>query len=183
MSAALTDSNRSDTGKEDRALADVTVRYLKRRPTERIAPFTFEWLYKLHGEVFGQVWKGGAGRPRRTEANFGVPPHRIDERMLQLALDIAVWNGPPIDDSAELHWRAVEIHPFVDGNGRWARLLASIWVRQRTSQLLNWPLEVRQPRSPLRSRYLVAIEQAVRGDDAELKALHRELAHPWPSRP
>jgi len=172
-----------DTGAEDRALAAVTVRYLKRRPTRRMAPFTLGWLYRLHREIFGRVWLGGAGKPRTAEANFGVPASRVNPAMFELARDVAVWDGDPIDDAAELHWRAVQIHPFVDGNGRWARLLASIWVRQRSSGLLDWPLDVRRPRSALRDQYLDAIERAVRGDDADLKALHRQWVRPWPARP
>ena len=172
-----------DRSAEDRALAAVTVRYLKRRPTRRMAPFNLGWFYGLHREIFGRVWRGGAGTPRTVEANFGVAPSRVNPALFELARDLAVWEGDPIDDAAELHWRAVQIHPFVDGNGRWARLLASIWVRQRGSGLLDWPLEVRQPRRALRDRYLDAIECAVRGDDAALKALHREWVRPWPARP
>ena len=29
-----------------------------------------------------------------------------------------------------LHHRAVQIHPFENGNGRWSRLLANIWLKK-----------------------------------------------------
>lgn len=180
MNAALIRRNRFDTGEEDKALARVTVRYLRRRPTSRMAPFTFQWFYRLHGEIFGQVWRGGAGKRRTTEANIGARPSQIDRLVWGLALDAACWQGDPVDDAAELHRRAVQIHPFIDGNGRWARLLASIWIRQRTGQLLKWPLGLRHARSPLRDEYIDAIVRAVRGDTAALKALHRRLVEPWP---
>ena len=43
------------------ALAAATVKYLSRRPTRRMAPFTEAWLYKLHRDIF---------------AEFGRFPHR-----------------------------------------------------------------------------------------------------------
>ena len=99
-------------------------------------------MLKLHREMFGQVWKW-AGMLRTTELNIGVPATQIESLLHALAEDLAFWETesiiPLIDQSAMLHHRAVAIHPFLNGNGRWARLLANIWLRRHKQHVIDWP--------------------------------------------
>lgn len=44
-----------------------------------------------------------------------------------------------IDDAALLHYRAVKIHPFPNGNGRWSRMLANVWLRKHGAKPTVWP--------------------------------------------
>jgi fido (protein-threonine AMPylation protein) len=73
-------------------------------------------------------------------------------------------NVPPEIESAWLHHRFTLIHPFVDGNGRVARCLASLVLLKH-----HWfPLVVTRGD---RSDYLAAIREADQGDLAPLVSL------------
>jgi len=160
----------------DIGLQLVTERYLKRRATKRMAPFTVEWMLGLHKEIFGRAWHF-AGTIRPDRPRFGVPSGRVRLCLSELADNIHAWAHDPVEASADLHSEAVRIHPFADGNGRWARLMANIYLRQETRKIVMWPIDVRKPNSKLRNAYLDAIEASVeRMDYGPLYSLHRRFA-------
>lgn len=93
-----------------------------------------EWQIKnIHGLVLKGVDDAEAGRYRRENVVIAgastVPPDflHLDEEMRGL---IDWYEGAdqlhPIVRTSELHARFVEIHPFVDGNGRTGRLLMNL---------------------------------------------------------
>jgi Fic-DOC domain mobile mystery protein B len=161
---------------EARNMRKAVVRYLVIKPSRRQAPFTLEWCYKLHRQMFGEVWRW-AGQKRTTELNIGVPFHRIDVDLKNLMADLAFWREKgemdPIEQVARLHHRAVFIHPFLNGNGRWSRLLANIFQKQSTDKLTIWPEETVGNASVIREEYLAAVRSGDKGDYNPLIALHR----------
>jgi Fic-DOC domain mobile mystery protein B len=88
-----------------------------------------EYVRKLHGKMFDQTWKW-AGEYRRTEKNIGVPFHEIRERLMALFGDVRYWiennTYSPDEIAVRFHHRLVLIHPFPNGNGRHARLIADV---------------------------------------------------------
>jgi Fic family protein len=101
--------------------------------------------------------------------------------MEELARDLCVWSGDELQNAAELHYRAVWIHPFIDGNGRWARLIANIWLAQKRLPLVMWPQpELRVVESPLRKEYIQAILQWESGYMEAFVELHRRFIDPSP---
>jgi Fic family protein len=74
----------------------------------------------------------------------------------------------PVDLAAQLHHRFVSIHPFVDGNGRIARLLMNMVLAQAGYTPAIIPVEERQ-------RYLGSLQAADRGDYGPLSAMIEEL--------
>jgi Fic-DOC domain mobile mystery protein B len=154
------------------------LRYLAAKPTRRQAPFTLDWCYKLHRQMFGDVWRW-AGRKRSVEVNIGVPVHRIDVDLHMLMEDLAYWHDEgemdPIEQSARLHHRAVQIHPFLNGNGRWSRLLANIHLKRMDHPLTVWPEQTVGDSSIIRGEYLTAVRAADGGDLDALIALHRRF--------
>jgi Fic-DOC domain mobile mystery protein B len=126
--------------------------------------------------MFGDVWRW-AGQKRTTELNIGVPFHRIDVDLKNLMDDLAFWREKgemdTIEQVARLHHRAVFIHPFLNGNGRWSRLLANILQKQSTDKLTIWPEETVGNASIIRDEYLAAVRSADKGDYNPLIALHR----------
>jgi Fic family protein len=80
-----------------------------------------------------------------------------------------------LEQSARLHYRAVWIHPFWNGNGRWARLLANIWLGRHKNPLILWPESIGQE-SPIRNDYLRALNAADDGEFDPLLALHSRYA-------
>jgi len=150
--------------------------YLVGKPSRRQAPFTLEWCYKLHRQMFGDVWRW-AGHKRTTELNLGVPPHRIDVDLKNLMDDLAYWRDKgemdTLEQVARLHHRAVFIHPFLNGNGRWSRLLANIFLKQSVDKVTIWPEETVGHASVIRAEYLAAVRAADGGDYRPLIDLHR----------
>jgi Fic-DOC domain mobile mystery protein B len=151
-----------------------TVKYLLRKPSWKKTPFNLCWALKLHKEMFGKVWTW-AGTIRTSDLNLGVPWQQI-EISLQIPLDdLVCWSGygtPLMEQAAMLHHRAVQIHPFRNGNGRWARMLTNIWLTRNGHAPTAWPPDVTGEESEIREEYLNAIRAADAGDNAPLLALH-----------
>ena len=80
-----------------------------------------------------------------------------------------------IATAAEFHYKAVHAHPFEDGNGRWARMVANIWQFQHGMPITIWPVEgLRDTASPIREEYIKAIKEADHLNFNPLIDLHAE---------
>jgi Fic-DOC domain mobile mystery protein B len=156
----------------------VAAKYLTVRPSTRSASFTYDWALKLHKQMFGDVWDW-AGVPRTGELNIGIASHAIRENLAILLQDLASWTGFEMDfveQAARLHHRAVRIHPFPNGNGRWSRMLANIWLKLNRQPLTMWPENVIGTTSEVRAQYIAAIVKANEGDYDHLIAMHQQFA-------
>ncbi|MDO8434807.1 MAG: mobile mystery protein B [Candidatus Binatus sp.] len=164
---------------EARNISKATLKYLATAPSKRMAPFTREWAYRLHHEMFGDVW-AWAGKRRITQTNIGAPPHEIDSRLKDLFDDLTEWHKhksyPLIEQAARLHHRAVLIHPFNNGNGRWSRLLANILIKRSGSAPIDWLENDISNQTAARTQYLSAIRAADEQDYAPLIALHQRYS-------
>lgn len=152
-------------------------KYLAATPSKRTAPFSYDWCLRLHREMFGNVWKW-AGIPRNVNLNLGVPYHLIGQKLAELIDDLPHWSASGmnlVEQAARLHYRAVSIHPFENGNGRWSRLLANIWLRRHKHAIVVWSEELIGDESAIRQEYLDAVKQGDRGDLSALIDLHRRL--------
>jgi fido (protein-threonine AMPylation protein) len=128
--------------------------------------------------MFGNVWKW-AGKPRTCNLNLGCPYYDVEAQVLDLVQTIPFWGKNPsqlIEDAALLHYRAVKIHPFLNGNGRWSRMLANIWLRKHSAKPIMWPEPLIGEVSPIRNDYLEAIQAADRNEYRLLNELHRKYA-------
>lgn len=134
-------------------------------------------MLKLHREMFGDVWRW-AGEIRTCELNIGVPCYQVRQEFHTLCEDLATWrqfDHDLVEQAVRLHFRAVRIHPFLNGNGRWARMLANILLKQNRSPIIEWPETVIGSESIIRNEYIAAIKEAERGDEEPLIALHRRF--------
>ena len=155
-------------------VAEAVYKYLGGSLSGRVAPFTDTWSLRLHKEMFGRVWNW-AGEPRRKDLNLGVPAYQISQELFSLFEDLAVWDTAwpdRIEQAAHLHYRAVRIHPFQNGNGRWSRMLANIWLRLKKHAIINWPGDIGET-SPIRAEYLERLKAADAGDFDPFLELHR----------
>lgn len=164
---------------EARNIGNATLKYLATAPSKRMAPFTREWAYRLHKEMFGNVW-AWAGKRRITQTNIGVPPYEIDSGLKDLFDDLTEWQKHEtyslIEQAARLHHRAVYIHPFNNGNGRWSRLLANVLMKRSGSVPIDWLEEDIANQSAARTEYLAAIRAADKRDYAPLIGLHQRYS-------
>jgi Fic-DOC domain mobile mystery protein B len=162
---------------EARNIAKVALKYLAARPSARSAKFDFDWCLQLHKEMFGDVWDW-AGKLRTEDLSIGVKFYLIQEQLAALLQDLASWTGFGMDlveQSARLHHRAVLIHPFQNGNGRWARMLANIWLKRERAPIIAWPEHLIENVSAIRERYIAAIKLADQSDYDLVITMHREF--------
>jgi len=156
--------------------AKAVSKYLVSKPTNRMAPFNLNWIKKLHREMFGDVWTW-AGKIRQTEKNIGIKPFQIETSLQDLLDDLFVWQNRDMDlieQAATLHYKAVFIHPFDNGNGRWARLLANIWLKKNSGIVTVWPEnDMTKGTSKIRDEYLQALKAADNGSYDKLIDIHR----------
>ena len=153
------------------------LKYLIARPTPRSARFDLRWLCRLHDEMFGEVWKW-AGTYRKSETNIGCKPYEIEGRLYNLLEDLRAWQAsgmPLLEQAVRLHHVAVQIHPFQNGNGRWSRMLASIWLKLHGAKPIEWPETTIGTASTIRDEYLEAVKAADKGSYAKLIALHQRF--------
>src|SRR5258708_10303006 len=126
-----------------------------------------EYVRKLHGKMFDQTWKW-AGEYRCTEKNIGVPFHEIRERVMTLLGDVRYWienNTYSLDEIAvRFHHRLVLIHPFANGNGRHARLIADVLAIRLRRPSLTWRAATPVKHGDPPNHYLEAIRIADDGD-------------------
>jgi Fic-DOC domain mobile mystery protein B len=156
-------------------IRNVVVKYLAVKPSRRTARFDVAWARRLHKEMFGDVWKW-AGQFRTEDLNIGVAWHQVETSLQNLLDDLKCWlqHGTGLlDQAVMLHHRAVQIHPFRNGNGRWARMLANIWLRRHDHPPTEWPEETVGAQSTIRDEYIKAIRLADEGDYGPLMELHQ----------
>ena len=126
-----------------------------------------KYVRKLHGKMFDQTWKW-AGKYRGTEKNIGVPFHGIRERLMALFGDVRYWienSTYSLDEiSVRFHHRLVLIHPFPNGNGRHARLIADVLARKLSRPEFTWGSANLVKEGEARTKYLEAVTTADNGD-------------------
>lgn len=119
----------------------------------------------IHHIIMEGILKEDAGRYRRDpvyiRGAWHVPPNWIKIPRLMDDLSNEIAKGPegehPIVFASQAHVKLVQIHPFIDGNGRTARLLTSILLMQQ-----GYPAAMYT--SGKRAEYLEALSQADAGN-------------------
>ncbi|HKC72009.1 MAG TPA: mobile mystery protein B [Terriglobales bacterium] len=125
------------------------------------------YIRKLHRRMFEETWHW-AGQYRVTEKNIGVPVHEIRERLMELVGDVRYWlqnsTYAPDEIAVRFHHRLVLIHPFPNGNGRHARLMADLLVMKLGRPAFSWGSANLVREGEARTKYLEAIRAADQGD-------------------
>jgi Fic-DOC domain mobile mystery protein B len=146
----------------------------KRRRSEPL--LTQRVLRELHRRMFSDTWTW-AGEYRQTLKNLGVPPETILDQLHHLLGDARYWiehGSYGVDEiGCRFHHRLVAIHPFPNGNGRHARLLADALLHQMGAEAFTWGSGSIDEQGVVRDRYLRALRSADDGDYAPLRAFVR----------
>ncbi len=126
---------------------------------------------------FKGVWTW-AGHYRKTERNLGWEVHRLTEGIYHAFADARTWlkyDTYPLHETAvRLHHQLVRVHPWPNGNGRHARLMADILVQSRGGDELTWGAGSDiVTLGEVRARYIAALKKADDEDFAPLLAFAR----------
>ena len=95
-------------------------------------PFTEHVIKSIHQLILKEIDNDNAGVYRKENVLIAgaehTPPNHllVAEQMADLLKDYKQFKGHPLERAARLHIDFVKIHPFVDGNGRTARLLMNL---------------------------------------------------------
>jgi Fic-DOC domain mobile mystery protein B len=131
------------------------------------------FLKELHRKMFSDVWSW-AGSYRTTVRNLGWEPYRISVGVRTSLDDARFWFNqgtyPPAEAAVRLHHQLVVIHPWANGNGRHARLVADCLVAKAGAKPLRWggTPELLLGAGNLRQTYLEAMRSADQLDFAPL---------------
>ena len=141
------------------------------------------FLLRLHKRMFGNVWKW-AGKYRTSEKNIGAPPWEVAVKIRGLCEDAKLWIESASDMSgaadaadnlaARFHHRLVSIHPFANGNGRHARMMADLLlIHGLGRERFTWGSHDLAQTGTVREAYLEALRAADRRDYSKLFAFVR----------
>lgn len=134
------------------------------------------FIRKLHKRMFGKVWRW-AGTYRQTERNIGIDAYRIQAELAVMLDDARYWvryrTFLPDELALRLHHRLVAIHPFPNGNGRHARLIADLLIESLGGQSFTWGSGSLADIGTLRAGYIAALKAADSHDVAPLMAFAR----------
>ncbi len=125
------------------------------------------YIRALHQRMFDETWKW-AGLYRATEKNIGIPHHQIRELLAILVGDTSYWikNGTysPDEIAIRFHHRLVFIHPFANGNGRHARLMADVIAKLPHRPEFTWGGADIVTEGEIRRGYIDALRAADKND-------------------
>ena len=125
-------------------------------------PFNEYLLLQLHGLILRGIDRANAGRYRNVEVRITgsshVPPqpYLVPKMMEDYFLFFQSQGAAlhPVILAAEMHERLVSIHPFIDGNGRTARLVMNLILLSH-----GYPLVILKGDLTSRQQYYQALEQ------------------------
>lgn len=141
-------------------------------------PLTESIVKSLHGLILRGIDRENAGRYRslpveiRGSQHQPPQPYAVPKLMEDYFLFYDENNDAlhPVVLAAEMHERLVTIHPFIDGNGRTARLVMNLILLQHGYVIANISGEQEH-----RQRYYRALDQRRFTEDAA--AFHRFIAN------
>jgi Fic-DOC domain mobile mystery protein B len=130
-----------------------------------------KFIKDLHRKMLGDVWRW-AGKFRRSERNLGIPFYEIPAALRELLDGTKAWiayKSYSADGIAvRFHHRLVQIHPFPNGNGRHARLMADLLVMELGQVRFSWGRANLRDPGAMRGRYIAALKAADNHDSGPL---------------
>jgi Fic-DOC domain mobile mystery protein B len=133
---------------------------------------TLSFIKRLHEYMFDKTWKW-AGQFRKSDKNIGINWTQISIKTKELCDDVRYQldhNTFSKDEVAiRFHHRLVWIHPFPNGNGRHARLMADLLIVQQGGHRFSWGMhQGLYKANPVRKQYIEALQLADRKDYSKL---------------
>ncbi len=133
-------------------------------------------MLKLHSIFYKKIDDGNAGVYRKSQVFISGSRHPLPgpDKVPQLMKDVikkvaaAREKEHPVVVAAKAHLEFVFIHPFIDGNGRVARLLMNLILLQE-----NYNIALISP--VMRAEYISSIEKAHENSESFIKLICRAV--------
>ena len=149
---------------------------MSRRRRLAATVLTCEFAEELHRRMFDRTWTW-AGTYRRTGKNIGVPANQVRVALRQRLADAAFWRAEEVYEldeiAARLHYQLVLVHPWPNGNGRWARMMADTLLHAEGQPRFSWGGGDLMRATSARTDYLAALRAADLGNLAPILAFVR----------
>ncbi len=142
------------------------VAWTQSRRTQKI--LAVESLTELHFRMFSRTW-AWAGTFRRSNKNIGGEWSHVPTALRDLSEDVRHWiehsTFTADEIGARFHHRLVQIHPFPNGNGRFARLATDVLLKRELSvRAFTWGSSRLDDASDTRAKYIAALRAADQHD-------------------
>jgi Fic-DOC domain mobile mystery protein B len=122
-----------------------------------------KFIKQLHYKMFANTWKW-AGTFRKTEKYIGIKWYEIPVELKKLLDYTLYWFNHSTYNGDELairfHHRLAQIHPFPNGNGRHARLIADILIVNLNGKRFSWGKTNLTKHDEMRKNYINSLERA-----------------------
>lgn len=117
----------------------------------RNVPISEDIILELHNMLYSGIDELNAGKYRNcnvliTGSEFDLPKHQDVPKLMKeftSKIELNKEKMHPVEFAAWLHERIVSIHPFIDGNGRTARLLMNLALLNAGYNIITIPPIVR----------------------------------------
>ena len=142
------------------------IAWLEKKKPQDILNESF--IRKLHKRMFKRVWRW-AGTFRKSDKNIGGSWYQVGPRLKNLFEDVLLWIESQTESSDEIairfHHRLVQIHPFPNGNGRHARLMADLLLENILHEpKFTWGGGQLSKPGDARKEYILALKAADKHD-------------------
>ena len=136
-----------------------------------------QFIRELHRRMFLNVWKW-AGHFRQSDKSIGGPWYQIPTSLKNLCDDACLWielqEESPDQLAVRFHHRIVSIHPFPNGNGRHAREMADLLLKNILKHPeFTWGGKNLSSAANIRKQYIESLQAADKGDYEPLLAFVR----------
>ncbi|AFK02674.1 filamentation induced by cAMP protein Fic [Emticicia oligotrophica DSM 17448] len=149
--------------------------------------FDLKYIQNIHLLALGELYDF-AGKWRTVNLSKGgyvfASAQFLDQTM-QYFEDEMLKNLPKryaskedlLNDVAKIHAELLFIHPFREGNGRAARILANLMCRKYGYEPPNWELISKDEKEPLNfGIYVKAVQQAANQDYTLMQQIFRQIS-------
>jgi Fic-DOC domain mobile mystery protein B len=134
------------------------------------------FVRQLHRQMFGETWQW-AGSFRKSDKNIGVDWLNVGVELKNLLDDVRYQvehaTYSPDEIAVRFHHRLVVIHPFPNGNGRHARMMADLLAVRLGQPGFTWGSRNLIDATDTRQDYIAALQAADARDYAPLLAFAR----------
>lgn len=138
--------------------------------------FNEKFLVQIHKDMLCDIWEWAGVYYVGSQRNIGVEFYEIPEHMQKLCMEVQEWlkgqtNLDELQQSARILLRIMKIHPFTNGNGRYARFVSNLYFYSLTDAKLYWPDKTLLNDGIERQLWLDALKSGDQGDFTMLETL------------